>query len=618
MTERPITPNRAAWRLAFAYPGMFIWSMILWVSFHVFPLLNGLLLRSFFDALTGQAPGGLNAWSVVALLAGTELLRISTLFAGIVVWVIAWYAYQLLMRHNLLARILATRGRPLPESPGEAVSRFRDDVEEVIQYLENWLDTSGQALFAVIALAIMLPINATITLFVFVPLVVIILGVNLLGGRIKRYRKAHRQAAGRVTGFLGEIFGAVQAIKVAGAEAHTTHHFAAVNEIRRKAALRDSLFTQLIDTFNMNVANLAIGLTLLVSASVMRTGGFTVGDFAMFVSYLTWVMGFPRWAGRLLARYKQISVSFDRMQTLAAVTSPAPLVAHSPLYLHDPAPALPAEVRTPADRLERLDVRGLTYTYPGSTHGISDVYLTVNRGEFVVITGRIGAGKTTLLDTLLGLLPRDAGTIRWNGTAIDDPALWLVPPRAATTPQVPRLFSESLRDNILMGVHDDPMALAAALDLAVLDADVAALPDGLDTPVGTRGVRLSGGQMQRAAAARMFVRRPELVICDDLSSALDVQTEARLWERLFAHGEATCLVVSHRRAALRRADRIILLEHGHVLATGRLDDLLATCPEMQALWASEADVPPTPPAPHPAREGSLVETDLPELVAAVA
>src|SRR5581483_6173062 len=147
-----------------------------------------------------------------------------------------------------------------------------------------------------------------------------------------------------------------------------------------------------------------------------------------------------------------------------------------------------------------------------------------------------------------------------------------------------RLFSETLKQNILLGLPDDPARLSAVVRGAVLEQDIQALEDGLETSVGTRGVKLSGGQMQRTAAARMLVHDAELLVIDDLSSALDVETERILWERIFEREDTTCLVVTHRRAVLQRADHIVVLQEGRIKAQGSLVDLLSDHAEIHSLW----------------------------------
>lgn len=155
---------------------------------------------------------------------------------------------------------------------------------------------------------------------------------------------------------------------------------------------------------------------------------------------------------------------------------------------------------------------------------------------------------------------------------------------AGEPPDNPLLFSETLKNNILLGLKEDGGNLENALYSAVLDMDIETFENGVDTLIGPKGVKLSGGQLQRTAAARMFVRDPELLVFDDISSALDVDTENTLWSRLFERDAKTCLVVSNRRTALRQADQIIVMKDGKIEAKGTLNTLLDTCEEMRRIW----------------------------------
>jgi len=568
--------------------GRYSASALLWITIWTLPTLFGLITAAFFDAMTGQAPGW-NVTTVVVALAAWTIAYIGTIIMGMRTHGALLFKAGAGMQQSMLRRIFSLPGaQPVHESSGEVVSRFRDDVDHTLEAMDFSVDLLGSVVSAIIAITILALIDPVITATVFIPVAIVVVVAARMGARIRRYRIAARETTEAITGFLGETFGAIQSVKVAGAETAVLARFDDLNERRRAMMVRDRTFVAVLQAVFQNTVSIGTGVILVLAAGSLATSagqaGLTIGQFALFVYMLVMVTDSAYFTGLFLARVKQAGVSIERMLGLMQGSPWEDLAAPADLDLADrPATAVTnGGPLTPGTDL--VSVRGLTFRHPTSGLGIEDVDLDIRVGELVVVTGRVGAGKTTLLRTILGLLPAQAGEVRWCGQVVDDPAAFMVPPHVAYTPQVPRLFSLSLEENLLLGQDVDPDDLADALAIARMEHDVAAMPDGLATKIGPRGVRLSGGQVQRSAAARMLVRRPHLLVFDDLSSALDVETEAALWERLFARPATTALVVSHRRPALSRADRVLVMDQGRIVARGTAATLLKGSALFRDLW----------------------------------
>ncbi len=581
----PPDPLRLSWRLAVARPRLMAVNFVVWLVVHTSPVLSGLLFKGVFDALAPEAAASASPWTFLLLALGLDVGRIGFLTAGVWVWATYWGELVLRMRRNLLAHLLLAPGtRRLPDSPSEAISRFRDDVEDVAHYVENWNDVWGRVLFAVGALWIMARVDPLMTGLIFVPLVLTLGLTSLMRPTIRRVRRRLREATGRVTDFIGETFGAVASVQASGREASMVAAFQRLSDARRRAAVQDALLGEAFKNVTDNMVHLATGIILLVGAGAMQRGTFTVGDFALFVSYLPRLTATISFVGAMLVQHKRTAIAFERLDALLAGAGADVVVADARLHLRDEPPP-EADEPPLTEPLREVRVEGLDVRHADGVPAVSDASFAVSRGSFTVVTGRVGSGKSMLVKAVIGLVPMEAGQITWNGVPVDDPATFFVPPRSAYTGQVPRLFSDTLRENLVLGRRAGDRILSTALHLAVLEHDLTRLDRGLDTEVGTRGVKLSGGQVQRSAAARMFLRDADLLVFDDLSSALDVETERQLWARLFAERrEATCLVVSHRRAALERADQVLVMDGGRIVARGTLAEVLRVSPVMAALW----------------------------------
>ncbi|MDQ6662605.1 MAG: ABC transporter transmembrane domain-containing protein [Chloroflexota bacterium] len=294
------------WRMICYRPWLYLVDMVLWACIHVSPILPGLIAQQFFNTLSAQKQLSGDIWLLIVLLLATASGRVVLVFGGALADIPHRFIMSSLLRHNLLQRILERPGaRAVPDSPGEAISRFRDDAEHVEDFISWTLDSIGTTLFAIISFIILLRINVLITLLVFVPLIGVVVVVRIARTRLEKYRVASRQATGKVTSAIGEIFATVQAIQIAGAEKHVVEHFQTLNEQRRVFMLRDRLMTELLDSTFENTVGLGTGFILLLAAQLLHMGQLGVGDLALFIYYLAFVSGFTQDLGSTLAQYTQ-------------------------------------------------------------------------------------------------------------------------------------------------------------------------------------------------------------------------------------------------------------------------------------------------------------------------
>ena len=449
---------------------------------------------------------------------------------------------------------------------GDVMARTTNDLLAVrmvagpaLMYL---VDTTVRGLMVAPA---MLSISPRLTVLAFLPLLGLPVAMVSLGRIIHRRSQEIQAQFSELTSHAHENISGVRVVRSYRQERAEAEHFRALNDTYMARNLGLARVQGAFFPLLTMLGGLSAVVILYAGGQLVILGAVTVGEFVAFGVYLAmlvWPMIALGWAFNLVQRG---AASMARINQLFA-ERPAVTSAESPVLL------------PPASGSRAVEFQGVWFKYPGARGRgwvLQDISFKVDRGASLAIVGPTGSGKSTLVDLIVRAYDPDRGAVLIDGVDLRRLALTDLRSAVGFVPQETFLFGETLRRNILLGAPDDGR-LEEVAEVAQLTEALPALPDGYDTMLGERGINLSGGQKQRAAIARALAQDPPVFVLDDALSAVDAQTEARILAGLRdALVGRTSIIVSHRLAAVRDADWILVLDGGRIVEQGIHPDLLA-------------------------------------------
>ncbi|MCX4473878.1 ABC transporter ATP-binding protein/permease [Micromonospora sp. NBC_01655] len=488
---------------------------------------------------------------VTALLVTTPVPYLTS------VWFPNWWVRQMLRISLRLVHGQTGPRRISGHTPAEVVAQG-GDTERVVILADNLLD-QAIALVAVVAMTL---VSGSLVPAAFFAGTMVVSGLaaTLFGPRLERSARATVAARAAFATALVSSLSAARTVKLAGATRPVLGHLADLDASRSERQRREIS----VQVWSRSTPALVSGLLPIGAWALYLSGGLSAGATLVAVSTLGAARWFAWTTASLVSQLPSARVWTRRTVAMTGVgTYSAPVDGVDLAAGRAPAPEPP-----PRRPLRRLDLVGFGALHTDGTLAVRDVDLTVERGQLVLVVGPVGSGKSSLLRALAGIV-HHTGALRWNDEPVTTPELFLRPQQVGYVGQLPRVLSGTVSDNIALG-HD--VDAAGAVSTAQLDHDLAAAGGGLGLLIGHKGTRLSGGQLQRLALARALAPRTELLVADDVSSALDVTTELELWAALREHG-VTVVGSTSKRAALVRADQVVVLIGGAVAARGPWRDL---------------------------------------------
>jgi ATP-binding cassette subfamily B protein len=528
-------------------------------------LAFGLVIREVVDRGIGGGNGEMLDRTLVLFLAVVSVMAISV---GVRVYVVNWLGERVVadVRKAVFSHVLTLdAGFFETMRTGEVISRLTADTTLLQAVVGSTLAVSIRNFLLVTGGVVMLlftSVKLTLLVLVGVPLVVV--PVWLLGRRVRRLSRVSQDRIADVASRIDEVLYGIRTVQAFRHEEADRRAYGEQVDAAFAAAVARARFSGTLTSMVMLLTFAGIGLVLWFGGRDVLAGRMTGGELSAFVFFAVLVAGSVGALSEIAGELMRAAGATERLLALLA-TRPTVVMPATPVAMPEPARG-------------RVTFKGVGFCYPSRSNRlvIDGLDLTIETGETVALVGPSGAGKSTLLQLLLRYYDPQQGRIELDGVDLRQADIDQVRRRIAIVPQEPVIFGATARENIAYGMDVSDAEIHAAVDAAHAREFIGQLPDGLDSHLGERGVRLSGGQKQRIAIARALLRDPALLLLDEATSALDAHSEKAVQlalEELMV-GRST-LVIAHRLATVRKADRIVVMQDGQIVAMGRHDELVA-------------------------------------------
>ncbi|MEY2709090.1 MAG: hypothetical protein RLZZ146_570 [Bacteroidota bacterium] len=450
---------------------------------------------------------------------------------------------------------------------GDLLSRTSEDVSNVRMYIGPAIMYFANMIFTfVVVIYQMAQANASLTVWVLLPLPFLSYSIYQVSRRMNLGNKQIQEQLSVLTASAQETFAGIRIIKSFGMENTFSAKFQSEGEEYKKRNMQLAKINALFFPMMLLLMGLSTLIVIYLGGKEVEKGAFTPGNLAEFVIYLNMLIWPVASLGWTTALVQKAAASQKRINEFLTAEEHQEVAGKPFVFDRD------------------IAIQNLNFTYEGKTQpALKNLSLTIKRGEILGVTGRTGSGKSTLVQLLSAMYysSQDAANVLIDGVPLQDINLHDFRSHLAYVPQDVFLFSETIRDNIAFGIESGEIAddeLQLAVNAACLQKDIPQWPQGLNTLLGERGVSLSGGQKQRVALARALVKRADLYVLDDCLSAVDAETERQIIDHLSLWlKDATAIIVAHRIAPLKMANRIVVLEEGAIIDIGTHEELLHRC-----------------------------------------